>query len=76
MIEIISTHESSLELFEDGILARMKNNVQNPVEYIIDNLESRDDENAEMILGCINEAILHDMLYYTIDGVKHHYELI
>jgi hypothetical protein len=29
-----------------------------------------------MILGCVNEAILHDMLYYTRDWVKHHYELI
>jgi hypothetical protein len=67
MIEIISNHESALELFEDGILARMKTDVNNPVEYLIENLESRDDENAKMILGCVNEAILHDMLYYTRD---------
>lgn len=41
MIEIISTHPIAKELFRDGVLARLKTDVAEPVEYLIDKLDGK-----------------------------------
>jgi hypothetical protein len=74
MIKIISNHESAQNLFEGGVLATISKDVENPVEHIIDYLEGSRDESKIMILRLIDEAVYHDELYYSQNGVTAHYE--